>query len=69
MIAKAPSFQLLALKLPKTATFNATKEWINSWRLMWINSKKMQFIHSVNGDGSKTAEIFKKGDITHHHIT
>jgi len=35
---------------------------------MWINSKKMQFIHNVNGDQSKTAEIFKKGDITHHHI-
>ena len=23
---------------------------------------------SVNGDGSKTAKIIKKDDITHHHI-
>ena len=25
-----------------------------------INTKKLQFIHSVNGDGSKTAKIIKK---------
>jgi len=32
--------------------------------------EKLQFIHSVNGDGSKTAKIIEKdkGDITQHHV-
>jgi len=29
---------------------------------------KLQFIYGVNGDGSKTAKIIKKGDITQHHV-
>ena len=28
--------------------------------LHWINVKKLQFIHSVNGEGSKTAKIIKR---------
>jgi len=28
--------------------------------LNYINVKKLQFIHSVNGDGSKTAKIIKR---------
>ena len=28
--------------------------------LYLINVKKLQFIHSVNGDGSKTAKIIKR---------
>jgi len=27
------------------------------------NVKKLQFIHIVNGDGSKTAKIFKKAKV------
>jgi len=27
---------------------------------MYYDAKKLQFIHSVNGDGSKTAKIIKK---------
>ena len=27
---------------------------------MIINVKKLQFIHTVNGDGSKTAKIIKR---------
>ena len=30
--------------------------------------KKLQFIHNVNGDGSKTAKKSLKGDITHDHM-
>jgi len=34
------------------------------WRLgLYILILKLQFIHSVNGDESKTAKIIKKGDI------
>jgi len=29
-----------------------------------INVKKLQFIHTVNGDGSKTAKIIKKAMLT-----
>jgi len=29
-----------------------------------MNVKKLQFIHTVNGDGSKTAKIFKKAMLT-----
>ena len=29
-----------------------------------INVKKLQFIHTVNGDGSKTAKIIKKSMLT-----
>ena len=29
-------------------------------RLLEINVKKLQFIHTVNGDGSKTAKIIKR---------
>ena len=29
---------------------------------------KLQFIHSVNVDGSKTAKNNLKGDITQHHV-
>jgi len=32
-----------------------------------INVKKLQFIHSVNGDGSKTAKIIK-GNVNHTNI-
>jgi len=28
--------------------------------IMIINVKKLQFIHAVNGDGSKTAKIIKR---------
>ena len=28
--------------------------------IMEINVKKLQFMHSVNGDGSKTAKIIKR---------
>jgi len=28
--------------------------------LISINAKKLQFIHTVNGDGSKTAKIIKR---------
>ena len=31
---------------------------------MEINVKKLQFIHTVNGDGSKTAKIIKKAMLT-----
>jgi len=30
--------------------------------------EKEQFIHDVNGDGSKTAKFIKKVDIIHHYI-
>ena len=33
-----------------------------------INVKKLQFIHTVNGDGSKTAKIIKKGNVNHTNI-
>ena len=33
-----------------------------------INVKKLQFIHTVNGDGSKTAKIIKKAMLTTHNI-
>jgi len=32
-----------------------------------ITTKKQQFVHNVNSDGSKTANIIKS-DITQHHI-
>ena len=36
--------------------------------LLWINVKKLQFIHKLTAsDTSKTAKI-TKGDITHQHI-
>ena len=28
--------------------------------ILYINVKKLQFIHTVNGDGSKTAKIIKR---------
>ena len=31
---------------------------------IWINVKKLQFIHTVNGAGSKTAKIIKKAMLT-----
>ena len=31
-----------------------------NWILTVINVKKLQFIHTVNGDGSKTAKIIKR---------
>jgi len=33
-----------------------------------INIKKLQFVHSVNSDGLKTAKKSLKGYITQHHI-
>jgi len=33
-----------------------------------INVKKLQFIHTVNGDGSKTAKINKKSNVNHTNI-
>ena len=33
-----------------------------------INVKKLQFIHSVNGDGSKTAKMIKIAMLTTHNI-
>ena len=32
-----------------------------------INVKKLQFMHTVSGDRSKTAKIIKKGNVNHAH--
>jgi len=42
-------------------------ELLLTWAVYGINTKP-QFIHRVNGNGSKTAKNDKKGNITDYHI-
>ena len=55
------------MKNPKEHKYRSDFWWLGSLNVIGNKCKKLQFIHTVNGDGSKTAKIIK-GNVNHTNI-